>query len=347
LSGLGGLVVDLLGGLPRLVSRLLGGIPGAAGRIFGLLPRVVRGLLSGAGSWFAPLLAAVGRFFGGRGVLMGVFRWFAGRAGIGAIFGPAGAVLSILLQFADRIYAFSNEMGLKLHGLWGRMLEPIFGGTFVERFYRGFQGAVQGFVDWTVDIERVVAGWARGFGEWIGGLFEWVGESTVFGWTKGVWDNVQGFWDMLVDMAKQALDHVKRALGISSPSKEAEWQSEMLMEGYLNPVRRGAGRMRDAMAKVRREMVLDLGRGGGGFDPDRIVARVPMGSRPRVSEAHSGVEAAYARAMRVAERATDGRLPVRVVVHNYLGNEKIDERVIEVVGEREREIYRSGFLGAR
>jgi hypothetical protein len=325
LRGLSRFVVRPFAAAARAVWAALSRIPGFVVRALRGIPRAVMTVLRGAGRWFAPLTSAVSRIFGGRGVLMGILRWFAGRAGIGAIFGPAGMVLATLLPFADNLQRFFNNLGTRLHNFLGRLLEPIFGGTWVEKLYRGFQNTVQRFIDWTVRLEEGIGNFAknsaRAVWNWVTGMWS--------GLVDGVRRQVQALWEWLRGVAENAWDYLSRFWELGSPSRKMRRLGEALTQGFAEGMRRGLGDVMAASAALNR---------AAEAPSRRIAVQIPVSPR-RSDTAH--IEGNLSRTIAQAVRAMPGMdTPIEITLPVYVGGKKLDEQVIRVVNGEAREARR-------
>jgi hypothetical protein len=324
-SRLAGWIWRGVSGVPRLVGRALGGIPRLVGRIFGGIPRVIMGVLRGAAHWFSPLTSIVSRIFGGRGLLMGVFRFFAGRAGIGAIFGPAGIILATVLQFADRIDRFFKNLGRRVHDFFGRILEPLLGGTFIARWFRGFQNAVQTFQGWLSDFESGVADWARA-------AFNWIGQTMVGGWIEGLWDRAQDLWNTLVNMARSAWEAVRNFFQSRSPSERMRREGWNHVNGWLKAYQEGIPAMRRMALAMAEAATPNMG-----VVRPSIAVRVPVRSGSVETVQAGGVRQANAEVRELLRGLPGYGVPMTIPVNMTLNKKKFGEVVIEVVGGEARE----------
>lgn len=313
--------------LPGLVFRGIRGIPNLVGRVFGLVPRIIGGVFRGAGRWFLPILSAVTRFFGGRGFLMGVFRFFAGRAGIGAIFGPAGIILATVLGFADRLYAFFQSLGQRVHSFLGRILEPLVGGTFIARWYRGFQDGVRTFMGWLDSFERQIGEWARA-------AFNWIGQTMVWGWIEGLASRARDLWDYLVNLAKSAWEAAKSVIRPGSPSRLFMELGETIPQGLAAGIR--------AQMRLVDEAGLDLAdRARQIAVRPNIAVRVPVRSGSVETVQAGGIARQANAEVRELLRGLPGYgVPITIPVSMVLSRKKLGEVIIEVQGGEAREARR-------
>lgn len=337
-----------LGRLPGLALRALRGIPGLVGRVFRAVPGVVTGIFRGAGRWFSPALSAASRFFGGRGALMGIFRFFAGRAGIGAIFGPAGLVLMVLLQFADQLNRFAQNLGRRIGdalniswiGPWiADQLRRIVGPRIYDGIARIF-GADLG------ELIRMV-------GKWLTSSFEWIGQSMIWGWISGIADRAGDLYNTLIDMAKRAWEAVRSFFESRSPSQLMRRLGQSLPQGAALGVEDEAPRFEEALSRMARaardrmrehRIGIDLtpGYGSPGFTRNRTMSVRTVAAAPTSTPAPGAETREIGRmvseAMRRAGRSLDE--PIEVTIPVYVGGKKFEEYVVNVMTGEAREARR-------
>ena len=73
------------------------------------------------------------------------------------------------------------------------------------------------------------------------------GTEIVHGIWEGIKSGAQWLYDKVTDWAKGIVDTVKDALGIHSPSKEAEWMGEMWDKGLVNGIMKGRSSVEKAL----------------------------------------------------------------------------------------------------
>lgn len=310
----------------------------------GSLAEYIAARFARAGRWLAPVTEAFSRVFGKSGVVRFV-EWFVERIGvrggllaIGAALPGPGWVTDLAAILIGPFAALATWYEMEFHPRLSALISAIFGNhgmiksELTNFMYTLFDMPIFGGIieylakKFAPQMESVL----KSLQSWLSGIFKWIGESTVFGWMQGIWDHVQEFWDMLVSMAKEALKQVENALGIGSPSKEAAWQTEMLMAGYLKPIPEGARRIREAMRAVGDAMLVD--------GPDlgsTVVARRSLytGADLAVSVQHRVAEASRAGFERL-EAALDRVTRKEARLQVLLNGEIIGEDVVRFLAER-------------
>ncbi|WP_346704022.1 hypothetical protein [uncultured Agathobaculum sp.] len=74
-----------------------------------------------------------------------------------------------------------------------------------------------------------------------------IGIAIVEGIWEGIKEGAQWLYDKVTDFAQGIVDTVKDALGIHSPSKEAEWMGEMWDKGLVNGIMKGRSSVEKAL----------------------------------------------------------------------------------------------------
>lgn len=339
LRGVARFVSSALRGIPGIVGRLFSGAVRAAGRALSLLPRAVGNALRFAGRWFATLGAAVTRFFGGRGVLLGILRGFVGRFGMGAIFGPAGVALQILVEFADDIQRLLGRLGKLindgLQSLFGFRLDWF--GPWLKKRLRSLIGAP------LYDSIARILGADLGelismLGERLRTMFEWVGESIIFGWLRGLARRAGEILKYLFELAKQAWQQVTDFFEIRSPSARAERDTSQIGEGMLRGFRKMFSRVRAGARQMAEAARVDL----PAMRQDYVLSRRQVESRGP----QAGMEAMLASAIGgVASGASSSASERPILVHATieLEGKKLGEKILEVSADAQREARRSGY----
>lgn len=116
------------------------------------------------------------------------------------------------------------------------------------------------------------------------------GTEIVHGIWEGIKSGAQWLYDKVTDWAKGIVDTVKDALGIHSPSKEAEWMGEMWDKGLVNGIMKGRSSVEKALdfsAKLAArmpEIQSSMMGFANGFAPAYAAASMPMQTTRTVTE---------------------------------------------------------------
>lgn len=116
------------------------------------------------------------------------------------------------------------------------------------------------------------------------------GTAIVQGIWEGIKEGAQWLYDKVTDFAQGIVDTVKDALGIHSPSKEAEWMGEMWDKGLVNGIMKGRSSVEKALdfsanLSARMPEIQSSMMGfANGFAPAYAAASMPMQTTRTVTE---------------------------------------------------------------
>lgn len=117
-----------------------------------------------------------------------------------------------------------------------------------------------------------------------------IGIAIVEGIWEGIKEGAQWLYDKVTDFAQGIVDTVKDALGIHSPSKEAEWMGEMWDKGLVNGIMKGRSSVEKALdfsanLSARMPEIQSSMMGfANGFAPAYAAASMPMQTTRTVTE---------------------------------------------------------------
>lgn len=284
---MGRVVLSSLRAVPRIFSSVLRRIPGFVGRVFqsvlraargvlGRLPGTVSAIFRGAGRWFAPLVFAVTRILGGRGVIMGILRALGPRAAA-ILGGPAGWVAGLLSLLATPFTRFVTYWNMELIPRYVAMFKALFGPrsmllSEVENFRQTLYNMpiFGGIFRQAGRLGEWLRGWVGSLGAWAAGAFERIGRSVVFGWLWGIARDAHRIWQYLTDLARRAWEAVRSFFESRSPSERMYREARNHIDGWVKAYREGAGRLGDAAREAARAAA-------SGFS-DADFSREPVGA---------------------------------------------------------------------
>lgn len=124
-------------------------------------------------------------------------------------------------------------------------------------------------------------------------LGEAIGQIGIY-IVEGIWEGIkrgaEWLYDQVTDFAQGIVDTVKDALGIHSPSKEAEWMGEMWDKGLVNGIMKGRSSVEKALdfsanLSARMPEIQSSMMGfANGFAPAYAAASMPMQTTRTVTE---------------------------------------------------------------
>jgi TP901 family phage tail tape measure protein len=130
-----------------------------------------------------------------------------------------------------------NWLGGQIYGALSgaiRSVEGFFGGLW-NGIVRGSQGAANGVVSAFFGMQRNILGFFAGIGGWLVG----VGRSLIQGLINGVTGMAGQLGGIVRNLATNAVNVIKGALGIHSPSTVTFWHGKMFVQGLVNGILSG------------------------------------------------------------------------------------------------------------
>ena len=254
-------------------------------------------------------------------------------------------VLATLLPFANRINTWAQNLGQRI----GDALNISWIGPWIARQVKNVAPWLYNALNY--DLGRAAQRAIESLGGWLRDGFKWVGQTMVWGWIEGLVSRAGDLWQTLLNMAKAAWEAVRNFFESRSPSQLMRRLGQTLPQGAALGVEEDTPRFEEAvsrMARIARDRMREHRVGinlrpegvpGGFSGPTRTVSVRTVEAAPTPGSA--GLQD-IGRIVSEAMRRVPGlEEPIEVTIPVYVGGQKLDERVIRIVGGEAREKRRA------
>jgi tape measure domain-containing protein len=212
LTQIGAVIAQVLPILLQVVSAVLPPLMGLVQALVPVFMQVVQVVLQIVAA-LLPLIPPIAQLIGA--LLPPLVALFA--AVLPPVIALASAILDSLMPVIDGLMTFLQGLINFVTGVFTGNWDQAWSG--VQQMFSGFVDAVKGLVNGTLktvftDLPNFIKGVFSGAGSWLVNA----GRNIVQGLIDGVGQMASRLWDSVTSLAKGAVDKVKGALGIHSPS---------------------------------------------------------------------------------------------------------------------------------